>query len=78
MVVGNFSAIFGSIVLAIYMVYSVPLLKEESFPFYTFMVLSSLCVAVYSWLLSWIFNNPVEILSFEAKNGVFGIFSNRY
>lgn len=78
MIVGNFCAIFGSMVLAIYVVYSAPVVREERFPYFTFMVLSSALVAAYSWLLSWIFNNPVDIFSYEPENGVFGLFADRY
>jgi len=76
MIVGNFCAIFASMVFAIYSMYSVPIVKENRFPYFTFMVLTSGLVVVYSWLLSWVFNNPVDMFSYEAENGVFGLFTN--
>jgi len=78
MIIGNFSAIFGSMVIAVFTVYSIPIINDNRFPYYSFMVFSSILVVVYSWLLSWIFNNPVDVYSYEAHNGVFGLFANKY
>ena len=76
MIIGNFCAIVGSLIAAVNLVYSTYIIKEDNFPFYTFMTISSIVVVIISWLLSWIFNNPIDMFSTEPVNGAFGLLAN--
>ena len=76
MIIGNFSAIDASSIAEVNIVYRTNIIKEDNFPVYTFMTISSIVVVIISWLLSWIFNNPIDMFSTDPANGAFGLLAN--
>ncbi len=79
MLVGNFCAIVAAIIIALYSVYSENVLSDAvNCPVHIYYAMMSCFIIGISYLASLWMHNPVNIVSVDPVNGLFGVFMTRY
>jgi len=78
MLLGNFCAIFSSAIMAIYIIHSTPLMREEHLPYSIYLALVSINTIVISIIVSMFSETPVGLFSSDPVNGVLGMFATKY
>ena len=79
MLIGNFVAIASSAVAAIYIHFSDGVLKDEAkCPIHVYLGLLACYIAGISYVFSFYMGKPVQIISIDPNEGLFGIFMTAY
>jgi hypothetical protein len=79
MLIGNFCAIAGSAIAAIYGHFSDIVLKDSAkCPIHIYLALLSCFMTIIAYIGSFYMGRPVQIISIDPTDGLFGIFMTTY
>ena len=79
MLIGNFCAICSSALFAIYSVHSTQMLRDAAqCPTYIYLAMLSCFMMGFSYIFSFCDGTPVQIVSINPVNGLFGLFMTKY